>query len=78
MNHFDAVQSDSDNTLKTPTSANITSSPPLSLTVLLENALEVVYSPRNNTSSVAFTKDGRRDWMPIKVIRDNPDSDEED
>ena len=56
--------------------ANITSSdPPLALTALLENELEVMYSPRRNTLlGVAFTEDGRREWMPI-AIRDNPESD---
>ena len=27
---------------------------------------------------MAFTKDSTRDWMPVKVIGDDPDGDEED
>jgi len=27
---------------------------------------------------VTFTKDGRRDWISVEAIRNNPDTDEED
>ena len=64
----------------TPISAIITSSDSLLFWMLycMENASEVIYSPRRNPPGVAFTKDSTRDWMPVKVIGDDPDSDEED
>lgn len=44
----------------------------------MENASEVIYSSRRTPPGVAFTKDSTRDWMPVEVIGDDPDGDEED